>query len=111
PLAIASATTAEAKQMRLFAFTPKDIDFDGMLIRGYFYENDKWVPKIVEYPDVIFDRFKLRGDKNTQWIYDELEDIPFTNTWPARLHKRSDIYEKLQETGTWDTLLPSFQKV
>lgn len=108
PLALACVETAKQKNMNLFCFTPKDIDFDDMLIRGYFYENEEWVPKVVEYPDVIFDRFKLRGDENVQWIYDELEEIPFTNEWENRLHTRSEVYQKLQGA---ESFMTAFQQV
>ena len=111
PLALACVEAAKHKNMQLFCFTPKDIDFDDMLIRGYFYENEEWVPKVAEYPDVIFDRLRLRGDEDTQWIYDELEDIPFTNEWANRLHNRSEIYQRLQDATDCNSLLADYQNV
>ncbi|PAV30751.1 hypothetical protein CIL05_03240 [Virgibacillus profundi] len=111
PLAIALEETAEKENMHLFSFTPKDVDYDEMLIKGHFYENDEWVTKVVEYPDVIFDRLKLRGDKDAEWIYEELGEIPFTNEWPGRQYKRSEIYEKLQVSKEMNDILAPYQKV
>ncbi|GAB4075221.1 hypothetical protein GCM10028778_27240 [Barrientosiimonas marina] len=90
----------------LFSFTPADIDADEMLIRGHFYEDDAWVPKIVSYPDVIMDRLKLRGNANASWIYEELETSLFTNEWPGLRHTRSELYEQLQSADPETTMAP-----
>lgn len=110
-LTIALAETAKKENIHLYSFTPKDVDYDDMLIRGYFYENDEWVPKVVEYPDVIFDRLKLRGDEKAQWIYEELEEIPFTNSWKGKQHSRSKIYEKLRNINELKDIFAPYQKV
>lgn len=110
-IAIAMVRAAKEANRYLYSFTPQDIDYDEMLIRGYFYENGEWIPKIVAYPDVIFDRFKHRGDPNAKWIYEELEEIPFTNEWPAQQHKRSEIYESLLSAGYMQETLAPFQTV
>ncbi|WP_010094201.1 YheC/YheD family protein [Ornithinibacillus scapharcae] len=81
--------------INLFAFKPLDIDYEEMLIRGYFFEDGKWVAKLAKYPDIIIDHIKLRNDHNGNWIYEEFEDIPFTNKWSSRLYNRSDIYSSL----------------
>src|SRR5699024_3113832 len=47
-LAIAIAQAAEEENMSFYSFTPKNIDYDEMLIKSYFYENGEWVPKVVE---------------------------------------------------------------
>ncbi|WP_100010145.1 YheC/YheD family protein [Lentibacillus sediminis] len=110
-LAVAFAELAKEKQIHLFLFTPKDIDYEQMLIKGYFYEDDEWVPKVVEYPDVIFDRLKLRGHKNAEWIYEELEEVHFINQWPGIQHSRSEIYNKIQENTRLASIFSPFQKV
>ncbi|MEN1970031.1 YheC/YheD family protein [Lentibacillus sp. N15] len=110
-LAIELAQAAEKENIQLYSFTPQDIDYDEMLIKGYFYEEGEWIPKIVAYPDVIFDRIKLRGDANAKWIYEELEEIPFTNEWATHSHTRSEIYERLQAVEDMQDLLSPFQKV
>lgn len=110
-LAMASIQAAEQANVHFYSFSPKDIDYDEMLIKGYFYENNEWTPKVVEYPDVIFDRLKLRGTKQAQMLYEELEDIPFTNEWSNRSSKRSELYEKLQTNKELGNLLSPFQRI
>ncbi|WP_163970626.1 YheC/YheD family protein [Oceanobacillus halotolerans] len=111
PLAVACAKAAKKQNIQLISFTPKDLDYDEMLIKGYFYEHDEWVPKIVEYPDIIFDRLKLRGDKNAHWIYEELEDIPFTNEWETKRYNRSEIYNRIHDIEAISTIQVPFRKV
>ncbi|HLT55708.1 MAG TPA: YheC/YheD family protein, partial [Bacillota bacterium] len=94
-----------------FYFSPKDIDFDEMLIRGYFYENKKWIPKIVEYPDVIYDRLRLRGIKGYNIVYQELEGIPFTNEFFGNSISKLEVYDKLADTGAFNDVLIPYQKV
>ncbi|MDO6450833.1 YheC/YheD family protein [Oceanobacillus profundus] len=110
-LATTLAETAERKNIHLYTFTPKDVDYDEMLIKGHFYEDNKWIPKIVEYPDAIIDRLQLRGDEDAQWIYEELEDIAFTNKWTGRKYKKSGIYKKLQASEEINDILAPYQKV
>lgn len=109
--AVALAEEAEANEIALFQFSPKDIDFDRGLIRAFFYENGVWIPKIAEYPDVIIDRLKMRGKKNATFIYEELEDIPFTNEWPVHTTKRSEIYESLHDSEDISKILADYQMV
>lgn len=110
-LAMASFQAAKEANFHFYSFSPKDIDYEEMLIKGFFYENSQWTPKIVEYPDVIFDRLKLRGAKRAQMLYEELEDIPFTNKWSGRSSNRSELYKKLQTNEELANLLPPFQRI
>src|SRR5690625_2143990 len=80
-VSIQLAHTAAERTLAFYSFTPKDIDDDLGLIRGLFYENDEWVQKVAEFPSVIIDRLKMRTSKEQFMIYEELEDIPFTNQW------------------------------
>ena len=73
-LTVACAYVAKYEDANFFYFAPSDIDFNAMLIR-YFYENNEWVPKIVEYPDVIYDRLRARGINQYNMIYEEFEEI------------------------------------
>lgn len=86
---------AKKENMECFLFTPNDVDYDEMLIKGYLYVNDEWTPRIVEYPDIILDRLKRRGNADYQWIYEELEHTPFINEWSSTKYKRSNIYHIL----------------
>src|SRR5699024_10357517 len=52
-LVSAIAQVAEEENMSFYSFTPKNIDYDEMLIKCYFYEYGELVPKVVEYAVVI----------------------------------------------------------
>src|SRR5699024_6658489 len=82
-LVFAFAEAAAARQCTFYQFTPNDIDFDRELIRGSFYEDGEWRQQITAYPNVIIDRLKWRGHADAQFIYDELNDVPFTNEYPV----------------------------
>jgi len=111
PLTVAFAREAKANNVLFYQFTPKDIDYDRGLIKAYFYENDEWVPRVAEYPDVVIDRLKMRGKQGAQFIYDELEDIPFNNEWAVHLNKRSEMYDSLQSNQSIANVLSDYQAV
>src|SRR5690625_2728756 len=90
------ARVLKHEKFLFYYFSPIDIDYELGLIRGFFYDGEKWSPKIVEYPDVIIDRLKMRGSNDAQLIYEELEDISFTNMWPVHSNKRSELYQNLK---------------
>ncbi|WP_071393511.1 YheC/YheD family protein [Bacillus tuaregi] len=110
-LAVACAYVANYENVNFYYFTSEDIDYDEMLIRGYFYENKEWVPKIVEYPDVIYDRLRLRGIKGYNIVYEELEGIPFTNEFFGNSISKLDVYDRLKSTGKIDDVIIPYQKV
>ncbi|SFB32391.1 YheC/D like ATP-grasp [Lentibacillus halodurans] len=110
-LAVSCARTAHNESVDFFYFTPKDIDFDEMVIRGYFYENAKWIPKVVEYPDVIYDHLRMRGTKRYRIIYEELEEIPFTNELSVNSVSRSNIYDHLTDANDLKDVTIPYQKV
>src|SRR5690625_1645341 len=102
-LTVASAYVAKYEDANFFYFAPSDIDFNAMLIRGYFYENNEWVAKVVEYPDVIYDRLRARGINQYNMIYEEFEDIPISNEFHGNSISKLEVYDKL---STVDELKP-----
>src|SRR5699024_1451418 len=110
-VSIQLAHTAAERNLAFYSFTPKDIDYDLGLIRGLFYENDEWVQNVAEFPSVIIDRLKMRTSKERIMIYEELEDIPFTNEWVAEATSRSTIYELLQENDSISDIVAPYQSV
>ncbi|GIN70753.1 hypothetical protein J14TS2_12280 [Bacillus sp. J14TS2] len=110
-LTVACAYVAKFEDVHFYYFTPKDIDYDEMRIRGYFYENKQWVPKIVEYPDVIYDRLRLRGIKGYKTIYEELEGIPFTNEFFGNSISKLEVYDKLSSTNLLEDAIIPYQRV
>ncbi|ARK32092.1 YheC/YheD family protein [Halalkalibacter krulwichiae] len=110
-LAIACAYVAKYEDVQFFYFTPKDIDYDEMLIRGYYYEDKKWIPKIVEYPHAIYDRLRLRGMKSYSHIYEEFEGIPFTNEFFGNSISKLEVYDKLNLSNALDENIIPYKKV
>jgi len=95
-LAVALHSEAIKNDEQFFYFTPKDIDYDLNLIRGYFYKNEEWIPKITEYPDVIIDQIKMRGHKNSGYVYEELDEVMFLNNFPLHSVSRLDIFNQMK---------------
>lgn len=110
-LAIACAFVARYENISFYTFTTKDIDYDEMLLRGHFYENGEWVTKIVEYPNVIYDRFRLKGVKEFNDVYEELEGIPFTNEFYGNSIDKLEVYDNLESTGNLDDVLIPYKEV
>ncbi|QKY70999.1 YheC/YheD family protein [Lentibacillus sp. CBA3610] len=110
-LAVACAYVAKYEGVDFYYFSPRDIDFGEMLIRGHFYEDKEWVTKIVEYPDAIYDRLRLRGMQGYKFVYEELEDIPFTNEFFGNSISKLEVYDKLTSTGKIDDAIIPYQKV
>lgn len=110
-LAVACAYVAHYENVQYYTFSPENVDYNEMLIKGRFFEQGKWIEKIVEYPDVIYDRFRLRGFKRYNTIYDELEGIPFTNEFHGNSISKLDVYDKLKATGQLEDVLIPYKKV
>ncbi|MGP4064504.1 YheC/YheD family protein [Oceanobacillus sp. M65] len=110
-LTVACAYVSNYENVHFFYFTPLDIDFEEMLIRGYFFEGKEWVPKIVKYPDVVYDRLRLRGIKGYSNIYEELEGIPFTNEFFGNSISKLEVYNKLSENSSLNEVIIPYKKV
>lgn len=111
PLQKALLEAAEDKNTDICLIRPSDIDFENMLIRGHFNEEDEWKPYISSYPDIIFDRLKAKENEGLQIIYEEFEDIPFINSWSNQILNVTSLYERLKEDNNLTTLLPDYSRV
>src|SRR5699024_10471275 len=85
--------------------------YNEMLIKAQFFENGAWVSKIMEYPDVIYDRLRLRGVKGYNDIYEELDGIPFTNEFYGNSISKLKVYDQLKSTGELDDILIPYKNV
>lgn len=110
-LAVACAYVAHYENVQFYTFTPRDIDYNEMLIKGQFYEDGEWVSRIVEYPDVIYDRFRLRGVKGYTNVYEELDGIPFTNEFYGNSISKLEVYDKLLTTGKLDDVIIPYKRI
>lgn len=93
--------------VQFFHFSPKDIDYDLGLIRAKFYEDGKWIQKITEYPDIIVDQYNMRGHKDAENIYRELESVLFLNTLPTHKLNRLAILNSIKDNNT----VSSFKRI
>jgi len=89
---------SKAKNIQFFYFTPKDIDYNFSLIRGYFFGNGEWTPYMTEFPDVVIDLSKLRGHEHGEIMYRELENLSFLNTIPVHDLSRSTILRDIEDS-------------
>lgn len=110
-LSIACAYVAHYENVEFYTFSPEDVDYNEMLIKGQFYENDNWVEKIIEYPHVIYDRLRLRDLKQFNRIYEELEGIPFNNEFYGNSISKLEVYDKLKASGKLDNVLIPYRKI
>lgn len=85
------------KDIQLCYFTPKDIDYTMGLIRANFFDNRNWVQKVSEYPDVVLDHLKLRGNETAEVLYEEFSDVRFVNDMPYHKLTKERIYKKLDD--------------
>lgn len=110
-LTVACAYVANYEKVNFYYFTQKDIDYEEKLIRGYFYENKEWVPRVVNYPSVIYDRLRLGGITGYNKVYEELEGIPFTNEFFGNSISKLEVYDKLESTGMLNKAIIPYRRV
>ena len=107
----ACAYVAKFEEVNFFYFTPNDIDYEEMLIRGHFYINYEWKPMIVEYPDVIYDRLRLKGIKEYDDLYQEFQGIPFTNEFDGGSANKLEVYNLLKTSSDLEPHIIPFERV
>jgi len=97
------------KQSYIFAFTPRDINWDNETINGLFLgENGRFTRKKVPLPDVVYNRLPSRRAETTQSINQLRERfirrrIPFFN-WS--FFNKSDIYRLLEKDTMANRFVP-----
>lgn len=88
-----------SNQSYIFAFTPKDIDWQAETVNGYFLtDSDRFTRKRVPLPDVVYNRLPSRRAETSHSISQLRErlirkKIPFFN-WS--FFNKSDIYRLLE---------------
>lgn len=94
------AEQAKLQNMVFYYFTPKDIDFNDMLIRGTYNDGHQWETMVFNYPDIIVDFIKSNNGNIHEIMYEELGHIPFTNNWSIKKTTRTDIYNMINDDKT-----------
>lgn len=98
-----------SKQSYIFAFTPRDIQWENETINGYFLnESGAFTRKKVPLPDVIYNRLPSRRAETTSSINQLREKfirrkIPFFN-WS--FFNKSDIYRLLERDPLVNRFVP-----
>ena len=106
-----SAYIASFHGVDFFHFTYKDIDFKRKKINGFVLHGDSWVRKELDYPDVIFDRLRMRGHQPFQKIYDEFVDIPFTNDRKGGSLSKLEAYDLIASSGCFGEYLIPYHEI
>lgn len=106
------ASEAHLKGMNFYYFTSNNIDYENKKIKGYCYENEKWVQKNFDYPDYIYDRLLQRGGKKHGRSYKEFESIPFSNMKsPSGSLDKLNTYELMEKSEITRSLLIPYKFV
>ncbi|MNW39351.1 Endospore coat-associated protein YheD [compost metagenome] len=98
-----------SKQSYIFAFTPRDIQWESETVNGYFLnESGKFIRKKVPLPDVVYNRLPSRRAETTSSINQLRErfirkKIPFFN-WS--FFNKSDIYRLLERDPQVNRFVP-----
>lgn len=100
-----SAYVAAYYNAYFYTFEASDIDLSMNVIRGNVYADGQWVEKIVPFPDVIYDRLRMRGLQPYNLFYEAFDfyGVPMTHTTEAgsidklTLYEQLSKYEQLQE--------------
>lgn len=98
-----------SKQSYIFAFTPRDINWEQETVNGYFLgESGRFHRKKVSLPDVVYNRLPSRRAETTTPINQLRErfirrKIPFFN-WS--FFNKSDIYRLLERDSSVNRYVP-----
>ncbi|WP_195571906.1 YheC/YheD family protein [Paenibacillus sp. 1001270B_150601_E10] len=97
------------KKAYVFAFSPRDINWQNETVHAYFInEAGSWVRKTVPLPDVIYNRLPSRKAETTSYINTLRErfmrrNIPFFN-WS--FFNKSDVYALLKDEVAANRYVP-----
>lgn len=105
------AEAAEAQGIATLVFKPMEIDYDYELIKAHVYQNGKWLEQITEYPHLLFDFSQIRNVQESEWIYEELADIPFINEWGTERLRKNEVFLELSSIAKIQSALPGFKLI
>lgn len=92
----ACAIVSSHANCNFYAFRAKDIDYDQKVIRGHFFENFEWTERVVRYPDVVYDRLRMKGTSMYNLVYTEFDHLPFTHTLDVKDLNKWMIQQQLE---------------
>lgn len=107
----ACAVMAKYYGVDFFYFTENDVDVENKLIKGYRLENEEWIVNRFEYPDVVYDRMRLRGIKGHTRVYQALKSVPFTNSLFGNSINKLELYDQLSPIEEIQENIIPYEKV
>lgn len=93
----ACAIVAEYNNNNFVAFEAVDIDYNNKIIRVKMFENFEWKEKIVRYPDVIYDRLRMKHSSIYNLPYVEFKNMPFTHNLSVEDLNKIEISNRLSK--------------
>ncbi|SES28077.1 YheC/D like ATP-grasp [Salipaludibacillus aurantiacus] len=95
--------------IQLFAFTPKDIDWENKRIDGGCFKNGQWVTETFRFPDVVYNRCYLKQGKTLQRLETYIGEnkcfnsITYFNKWEVyKLLSGTSLKKYLPDTLLYD---------
>jgi hypothetical protein len=104
--AYAYAAVAKAEGAELIYFSPRGINLENKVIKGYVYNNGSWQNIESPFPSVIYNSGSPEKLDRAKEVIDKLkENIPFTT---FSIGNKMRIYERLKAAGEFSAyLIPS----
>ncbi|MGE5544211.1 MAG: YheC/YheD family protein [Bacillota bacterium] len=101
--AYACAAVAKAESIPFYYFSPGEVDIKKEIIRGFIYEDGRWVQKTLRYPDVVYNTGSGYEVEHYPAI-EELENkLPFTT---HAVGNKQRVYERLKRSKKYVENLP-----
>ena len=93
----ACAIVSSYTGVNFYAYQAMDIDYEHKVIKGKVFDDFEWKEKIVRYPDVIYDRLRMRNSSIYNLVYTEFANLPFTHTLEIKELNKLTIYNELEK--------------
>lgn len=95
-VARACAHVALTEHANFFWFHPTSVNRKNKTIRAKIWHRGDWRIKSVPYPDVVYDRLRLKNmHQSVQPVYDALEGVPFMNERDGLPIDKLTLYNKM----------------
>lgn len=107
----ACAIIAHYNQNNFYAFTPEKIDYDNKVIKAKIFEEFEWKERVVRYPDVIYDRLRMKNSVAFNVPYIEFTDIPFTHTLDTSVLHKVEISKQLSKYEQLKSIIIPFVEI
>lgn len=107
----ACAIIANYNQNNFYAFTPENIDYDNKVIKAKIFEGFEWKERVVRYPDVIYDRLRMKNSAAFNVPYIEFTEIPFTHKLDTSVLHKVEISNQLSKYDQLKDVIIPYVKI